>query len=117
MEMFDEDLKEIMGDRYDDGETPAEMPVMEHKGSQEKKQIAVNDEEYTAQSKRPAYIRKRTDIQRIGSGLKWLLPCGIIALMLWQFWMNDLMVMKAAYPCILACGCIGFGGFCWNARA
>lgn len=116
MEFFDEDLKEIMGDLYDDGDTPIETPAMEQKERHEAKENAVNAEEPTVQSKRPAYIRKRTDIQRIGSGLKWLLPCGIIALMLWQFWMNDLMVMKAAYPCIFACGCIGFGGFCWNAR-
>jgi hypothetical protein len=115
MEMFDEDLIGMVN--FTDETAPKQMPVMEQKESQEKKQIAVNDEKYTEQSKRTAYIRKRTDLQRIGSGLKWLLPCGIIAWMLWQFLMNDLMVMKAAYPCIFACGCIGFGGFFWNARA
>ena len=113
-EMMDEELAGMVN--YTDETVPAEMPVMERE--EELPWQAAADTEGAAEKSRPAvYIRKRTDLQRIGSGLKWLLPCGVVAWILWQFWMNDLMAMEAAYPCIFVCGCIGAGGFFWNARA
>ena len=112
--MFDEELAGMVN--YSDDTVPQEMPVMEWEEVTPKQAAA--DTEVAAEKSRPAvYIRKRTDLQRIGSGLKWLLPCACVCFLLWQFWMNDLMAMKAAYPCIFVCGCIGASGFFWNARA
>lgn len=115
MDMFDEELAGMVS--YTDETEPAQMPVMEQKAKPKSvEKPAAAAEESTETSKPTAYIRKRTDVQRIGSGLKWLLPCAGIAWILWMFWMDGLMAMEAAYPCILACGCIGFGGGLWNAR-
>lgn len=110
-EIMDEELTGMVN--YADETVMAEMPVMECKPApkEESKHENVYDAEYA-----PVFTGKRTDLQRIGSGLRWLVPCAGIAWLLWIFWMNDLMAMKAAYPCIFVCGCIGFGGFCWNAR-
>ena len=108
MDMFDEDLKEIMGDRYDDGETPTEMPVMECEKEAQKpvpqKREAV-DVQYA-----PFPKAERGFMDRLRSCATWGGICGGISMLMWWFEVNGLMAMEAAYPCILACGIIGAFG-------
>lgn len=111
---FDDELAGMVN--YTDETVPQQMPAMERKVQEAPKAVETTDGS-TEEIRRPVYIRKRTDLQRIGSGLRWLLPCAVIAYLLWWFEVNGLMAMQASYPCVVACGCIGFGGFFWNARA
>ena len=108
MDLFDEDLKEIMGDRYDDGETPTEMPVMECKKAAPQpipqKREAV-DAQYV-----PFPKKERNFMDRLKSCTAWSGICGAISMLMWWFEVNGLMAMEAAYPCILGCAIIGAFG-------
>ena len=98
MEMFDDDLKGLLGDIYDDGETVAEMPVIERKPRAEQKE-AIRSVKFDGES-----------MKRLKSGMVWSLVCGGIAMLLWWFQLNDLMDIRASYPCILACALLaGYG--------
>lgn len=108
MEMFDEDLKGIMGDRYDDGEEAVvQMPVMESKSRPKAAQQTneVEDAQYVQIPKmEPDFMA------RLKGCAKWAGVCGGISMLLWWFLVNDMMVIEAAYPCILACALLtGFG--------
>ena len=104
MEMFDEDLKEVMGGMYDDGDTPQQMPVMEQKAK-------VNTEKPVTKNECTTYPNERRGVlDKLKSCCLWLLVCGGISMLMWWFWVNDLMAMEAAYPCILACTAIGACG-------
>lgn len=125
MSVFDENLKSMLGDMYQDDTEPApqQMPVMEAKqprsgieGPGEDKssrdvKAAVPVDEYA-----PAPKMQRGLIDRLYDCVLWLGICGGIAMLLWWFWQNDLMAMEAAYPCILACGVIGSFGAGVNFR-
>ena len=107
MDLFDEDLKEIMGDRYDDGETPTEMPVMECKKAAPQpapKKCEAVQEQYIP------FHKERSLMDRLRSCAEWIGICGGISMLMWWFEVNGLMAMEAAYPCILACGIIGAFG-------
>ena len=108
MDLFDEDLKEIMGDRYDDGETPTEMPVMECE-KEAQKPVPQKREDVDAQYA-PLPKAERGFMDRLRSCAAWSGICGAIAMLMWWFEVNGLMAMEAAYPCILACGIIGAFG-------
>ena len=100
MEHFDEDLRDIMGDRYDDGDTPLVMPVMERKEAPSKSS-AVH---------RELAAKKRSDMDRLCDMTKWICICGGISMLMWWFETNGLMAMEAAYPCIVGCALLaGFG--------
>lgn len=106
-DMFDEDLKEVMGDRYDDGETPTEMPVMECKATPkavpQKRELV--DEQYVPYPK-----AERSYMDRLRGCATWSCICGAISMLMWWFQVNDLMAMEASYPCILICALLaGFG--------
>lgn len=101
MELFDEDLKEIMGDLYDDGDAPIEMPAIETKKPAPKKSVA-DDAQHV-----PYPNERHGVMDRLRVIATWLGICGGISMLLWWFWMNDLMAMEAAYPCILASAVIG----------
>ena len=108
MEAFDPDLLGVMGSRYDDGETPKEMPVMERKpvgsGAQAKPTKIV---EKTAC---PFPKPPKGLIDKLISCTTWLCICGGIAMLLWWFEINGLMAMEAAFPCIVVCALLaGFG--------
>ena len=95
-EMFDEGLKEIMGDRYDDGDTPSGMPVLERKAKPEPK------------ADQPTYRSEESVLfGKLWRMTKWLGICGGISMLMWWFEANGLMAMEAAYPCILGCAVIG----------
>ena len=114
MEDFDMDLKAVMGSRYDDGENPKEMPVMERKtigsGTQAKPTKLV---EKTAC---PFPKPPKGIMDKLISCTTWLCICGGISMLLWWFEINGLMAQEAAYPCILASSCIGSGGVVWNIK-
>lgn len=101
-EIMDEELIGMVS--YTDETAPAEMPRMEHKAAPkaEPKHADVRDAEYV-----PLVTRKRTDMGRVAGCAKWIGICGGISMLLWCFWVNDLMAMEAAYPCILASAVIG----------
>ena len=108
MDMFDEDLKEIMGDRYDDGETTTEMPEMECK-AKEVQNVPYKCEPMDAKYA-PYPKAERGVMDRLRSCATWGGVCGAISMLMWWFEVNGLMAMEAAYPCILACGIIGAFG-------
>ena len=112
MDLFDEGLKEIMGDRYDDGETPTEMPVMECKAKEVQN---VHQKREPVDAQYVPYPKKERDfMDRLRSCATWSGICGAISMLMWWFEVNGLMAMEAAYPCILACGIIGAFGVGMN---
>lgn len=119
--LFDEDLKKIMGDRYEEEEIPKEMPKMECKpigpGAQAKPRTKEERREVPPVAeyvKIPAAERGLMD--RLASCATWLGICGGISMLMWWFNVNGLMAQVAAYPCILASSCIGTGGVVWNIK-
>lgn len=102
MDMFDEELKQVMGYRNDDGEAPAEMPVMERKAAPKKSQSEPVDAQYV-----PFPKAERGLMARLKDMSVWLGICGGISMLMWWFEVNGLMAMEAAYPCILASAVIG----------
>ena len=113
MELFDKDLKEVMGGRYDDGDTPTEMPVMEckHKPQAEKKPDPAPVAEFNPFPKAaPSFM------DRLTSCATWACVCGGISMLLWWFQINDLMAMEAAFPCILVCTLLAGYGVGTNIR-
>lgn len=108
MEAFDSDLLGVMGSRYDDGETPKEMPVMERKpvgpGTQAKPTKLVE--------KTPCPFPKppKGFMDKLMGCATWAMVCGGIAMLLWWFEINGLMAHVAAFPCIVVCCLLaGFG--------
>ena len=97
-EIFDEGLMEIMGERYDGGDNPVQMPVMERKEAPKKHEEAM----FTS--------AERKAMDRLANMTKWVGICGGISMLMWWFLTNDLMAMEAAYPCIVGCALLaGFG--------
>ena len=111
MDLFDEDLKEIMGDRYDDGETPTEMPVMECKKAAPR---PVPQKCEPVANYVPYPKAERGLMDRLKSCATWGCTCGAISMLMWWFEVNGLMAMEAAYPCILGCAIIGAFGVGMN---
>ena len=121
MEVFDPDLKGIMGNRYEEEEIPKEMPKMECKpigpGDQAKPRTKEERREVPPVAeyvKIPAAERGLMD--RLASCATWLGICGGISMLMWWFNVNGLMAQVAAFPCILASSCIGTGGVVWNIK-
>lgn len=114
MEAFDPELLGVMGSRYDDGETPKEMPTME------RKTIGPNPQAKPTKlvEKTPCPFPKPPKglADKLISCTTWLCICGGISMLLWWFEINGLMAQEAAYPCILASSCIGSGGVVWNIK-
>lgn len=97
-EIFDEGLMEIMGERYDGGDDPVQMPVMERKEAPKK-----------VEAVKPTHT-ERSAMARLCDMTKWVGICGSISMLMWWFLTNDLMAMEAAYPCIVGCALLaGFG--------
>ena len=123
-EMLDQELQGVMGDMIL-SDVPKQMPVMEVK-SKSNINAEVNTEVNTANAevntekrvKRIAedcndcpFTKKRSLFDRLWDMTQWFGICGGISMLMWWFWMNGMMDMEAAFPCILLSGCIGcFGG-------
>lgn len=123
-EMLDQELQGVMGDMIL-SDVPKQMPVMEVK-SKSNINAEVNTEVNTANAevktekrvKRIAedcsdcpFTKKRSLFDRLWDLTQWIGICGGISMLMWWFWMNGMMDMEAAFPCILLSGCIGcFGG-------
>ena len=109
MDMFDEELMEVMGDRYDDGETPTEMPVIECK-AKTAPQPAPKKSEPLDSKYAPYPKTERSFMERLRNCAAWAGVCGGISMLMWWFQINDLMALEASYPCILVCALLsGFG--------
>lgn len=109
-EFFDDELVGMVN--YSDDTAPQQMPVMEQKHVTERNVVVVTeDDTCTAMPK-----MQRGTMERLKHGTAWIGVCGGIAMLMWWFWVNDLMAMEAAYPCILACGVIGAFGAGMNFR-
>ena len=122
-EFFDDELVGMVD--CSDDTAPQQMPVMEVK-SKSNIYAEVNTEVNTDNAqvntekrvKRIAedcsecpFTKKRSLFDRLWDMTKWLGICGGISMLMWWFWMNGMMDMEAAFPCILLSGCIGcFGG-------
>lgn len=119
--LFDEDLKKIMGDRYEEEEIPKEMPKMEGKpigpGIQAKPRMKEERREIPPVAE---YVKipdaERGLMARLASCATWLGICGGISMLMWWFNVNGLMAMEAAFPCILACTGVGSLGVGLNIR-
>ena len=123
-EMLDQELQGVMGDMIL-SDVPKQMPVMEVK-SKSNTNAEVNTEVNTDNAevktekrvKRIAedcsdcpFTKKRSLFDRLWDLTQWIGICGGISMLMWWFWMNGMMDMEAAFPCILLSGCIGcFGG-------
>ena len=123
-EMLDQELQGVMGDMIL-SDVPKQMPVMEVK-SKSNTNAEVNTEVNTDNAqvntekrvKRIAedcsecpFTKKRSLFDRLWDMTQWFGICGGISMLMWWFWMNGMMDMEAAFPCILLSGCIGcFGG-------
>lgn len=84
MDMFDEDLKNVMGGRYQE-DKPGKPKFLGRKSS--------------------ANWYKRLELCA-----KWSIICGGISMLLWWFYVNGMMDLEAAYPCIVVCALLaGFG--------
>jgi hypothetical protein len=110
-EFMDEDLIGMVN--FTDETAPQQMPVMEQKERPvvENACDAVPVADYV-----PLPKMQRGTMERLKHGAAWICVCGGIAMLMWWFWVNDLMAMEAAYPCILACGVIGAFGAGMNFR-
>ena len=115
MDVFDEDLIGMVN--YTDETAPQQMPVMEQKNcthegpGRAKEDTPANGDTCVSFPK-----MQRGTMERLKHGSAWIGVCGGIAMLLWWFWVNELMAMEAAYPCILACGVIGSFGAGMNFR-
>ena len=121
MELFDEDLKGVLGDRYEEEENQKEMPKMECKpigpGTQAKprmKEDRRNVPPVAEYTKIPA--AERSFMDRLATCATWLGICGGISMLMWWFEVNGLMALEAAFPCILASTGIGSLGVGLNIR-
>lgn len=104
---------------FTDETVPAEMPAIkvEPRFSSEpipEKIVRVTKAEDASYAPLPKPERNMLD--RLYACALWLGITGGIAMLLWWFWMDGLMAMEAAYPCILACGIIGAFGAGMNIR-
>lgn len=117
MDMFDDDLREIMGDRYDDGDTQTEMPAMECKRpaseavKPEPKKSEAVDAEYVSYPK-----KTRNTMDKLKAAATWLCVCGGISVLMWWFWMNGMMIPNAAYFCIWLSSIVGAFGVAWSVK-
>lgn len=124
-DIFDEELK-AMGIQFEDETVPKEIPTLECPPQEERKSYnsancAGNgctegygnavDASYAPVKNAEASLQNRL----LGCA-KWALTCGGIAMLMWWFQVNELMAMKAAYPCILACAVLGGFGVGRNAK-
>lgn len=127
MDVFDKDLMGMVN--FTDETAPQQMPVMEVK-SKSNTNAEVNTEVNTEVNSANAevktekrvkriaedcndcpFTKKRSLFDRLWDLTQWFGICGGISMLMWWFWMNGMMDMEAAFPCILLSGCIGcFGG-------
>lgn len=121
MELFDAELKGVMGDRYEEEEIPKEMPRMECShigpGTQAKPRAKEERREVPPVAE---YVKipttERGLMDRLTTCATWLGVCGGISMLMWWFEVNGLMAMEAAFPCILACTGVGSLGVGLNIR-
>ena len=92
---------------FTDETAPAEMPALECEKHEPKKQPAPKKSEVKDADYCPFPEKQKTAMDRLQSCCVWLGICGGISMLMWWFWMNGLMAMEAAYPCILASAAIG----------
>ena len=117
-ELFDAELR-AMGIPYEDETAQKEMPALEgyEAGCEmppEATERACREGVRSLRSPDAMYAhceawkKPEESLQkRLIGCTKWTLICGGIAMLLWWFWVNDLMAMQAAYPCICVCGVLG----------
>lgn len=103
-EFMDEDLIGMLN--FTAETVPQQMPVMEQKHVTDPNVVVVTEDDICASVPK----MQRGTMERLKHGSAWIGVCGGIAMLMWWFWVNDLMAMEAAYPCILACGVIGAFG-------
>ena len=106
-EIMDEELTGMVN--YTDETVPAEMPCMDRKPEGKEKPAAVDAEHASFP------VRKRGTMDRVKGCATWGLICGGISMLMGWSYVNDLMAMQAAYPCIVACGILGGFGVGKNA--
>lgn len=111
-EFFDEDLQS-MGVKFTDETVPAQMPVMEPKP---RPKVAERTRGAAKEECAPVPKHAPSIMDRLTSCATWACVCGGISMLLWWFWINDLMAQVAAYPCIVVCSGIGCAGVAWNAK-
>ena len=112
-EMLDQELQGVIGDMIL-RDVPKQMPVMEVK-SRSNTNAEVNTEKRVKRIAEDCsdcpFTKKRSLFDRLWDMTQWIGICGGISMLMWWFWMNGMMDMEAAFPCILLSGCIGcFGG-------
>lgn len=107
MDMFDDDLMQVLGVRYDDGDTTKEMPVMERKTIRENQ---AKPTKLVEKTECPFPKPPKVFMDKLMGCATWAMVCGGIAMLLWWFEINGLMAHVAAFPCIVVCCLLaGFG--------
>lgn len=108
MEYFDEALKGVMGDRYDDGEEPVEQEkprpkAVEPPKGAEKVSDAM-DADYVSVPKYAPNV-----FTRLRGCTKWAMIFGGLVCLFFYWQEAGLMAPEAAVPCM--CVCTGLGSF------
>ena len=111
MDMFDDDLMQVLGERYDDGqgaakEEPKQKTAIERKEHKfEKPRNEVPVAEFTPVAKSEPSLRDRL----IGS-IKWAATFGGLNMLIWYWETAGLMDTSIAVPCMwVCCFLAGFG--------
>lgn len=108
MDMFDEDLMQVLGDRYDDGqgaikEEPKQMPKMERKFEKPRNDVPVA--EYAPVANKTPSLR-----DRLLGCIKWAATFGGLNMLIWYWETAGLMDTSIAVPCMwVCCFLAGFG--------
>ena len=117
MDVFDDDLREVLGDLYVEEDAPVAIPVMETAAAPEMpKAQAVKERKAKDNCTDCPFKKQRTSADRLVDMVKWMAICGGISMLMWWFEVNGLMAMEAAYPCILVSAMIGTGGVVWSVK-
>ena len=114
MDMFDDDLMQVLGERYDDGqgeakEEPKQMPKLERKPHKFEK----------PRNEVPAPVVKAAPSLRnrlIGS-IKWATTFGCLNMLIWYWQLAGLMDESIAVPCMWVCCFLAGCGVGKNALA
>lgn len=105
LDLFDGELASMVN--FTDETASGGMPVLEIKERPKAQEMPKAE---PVQEEEPPFEftpKERDVMDRLASMAKWVMICGGISMLMWWFWMNGLMAMEAAYPCILASAVIG----------
>lgn len=109
-EIMDEELTSMVS--YTDETVPAEMPRMEPDRPKVECKHEHREGPGEAKDASESTVRdqKTSFPERLLGCMKWIGICGCISMLMWWFWVNNLMATEAAYITIWLSSIIGAAG-------